>query len=255
MYKLGILAGTTEGRLLLERLCNLPIEIVVSVATDYGAAILKDMPNISLIVGRKDYCQMRIWLKKENFDGVIDATHPFAQVVTQNLQTACEETHTPYWRLLREEAVQETSSLIFCQTLEEVIAYLQSKEGNILLTIGSKDLMCFKTLAHYQQRLFVRILPMQASLASCEAFGLAGSHIIAMQGPFSEEMNRALLRHTEAKYLVTKSSGAGSGYEEKIAAAQALGVEIIVLKRPQEQGWSLMEMEAHIKAQLEAYNG
>ena len=65
---------------------------------------------------------------------------------------------------------------------------------------------------------------------------MEGKQICAMQGPFSTEMNIAMLKQTDAAFLVTKDTGTTGGYPEKEQAAQQLGVRMVVIRRPEESG-------------------
>ena len=77
--------------------------------------------------------------------------------------------------------------------------------------------------------------------------GFLPAHLIAMQGPFSQELNVALIKQSGIGVLVTKQSGK-SGFEEKISAAEQTGTDVIVIKRPkQEDGKNLSEAEAELK--------
>lgn len=75
----------------------------------------------------------------------------------------------------------------------------------------------------------MRVLPGQDNIALCEAAGIRGKQIIAMQGPFSTEMNTALINQFSIKYLVTKASGEHSGFAEKLEAARNCGIEAFVI--------------------------
>ena len=122
------------------------------------------------------------------------------------------------------------------------VEYLKSTEGNILLTTGSKELPAY---AELHDRIYARVLPMQASLDICAHSGIAPERIIAMQGPFDEEMNLALLKMTKAKYMVTKDTGGPGGYGAKISAAKKAGVQAIIIGRPvQREG---MDLDAVIR--------
>ena len=74
------------------------------------------------------------------------------------------------------------------------------------------------------------------SLSACGAAGVPASHVIAMQGPFSRELNEALIRQFRIAYLVTKDGGRAGGFEEKAAAAKAAGARLILIRRPREDG-------------------
>ena len=77
--------------------------------------------------------------------------------------------------------------------------------------------------------------------------GFSGKHLIAMQGPFSREMNLALLHQTEAKYFVTKESGKNGGFAEKLEAAEQAGAVLLVIGRPIEEGLSVEEAEQEMR--------
>ena len=60
----------------------------------------------------------------------------------------------------------------------------------------------------------------------CEKNGICGKQILALQGPFSVEMNEAILKQYHINCLVTKRSGKNGGYQEKIEAAKRLGISV-----------------------------
>ena len=91
--------------------------------------------------------------------------------------------------------------------------------GNILIATGSKELHLYTAIEDYRERCFARVLSTGPSVAESVRLGFEGSHLIAMQGPFSTEMNLALLRQTEAAYFVTKETGRAGGFHEKLEAA------------------------------------
>lgn len=76
-------------------------------------------------------------------------------------------------------------------------------------------------------------------MAKVESLGIPPRHVIAMQGPFSFELNCALIRDLDIACMVTKASGAAGGFDEKVDAARACGIRLVVLHRPvQEEGVS-----------------
>ena len=117
---------------------------------------------------------------------------------------------------------------------DDAAAYLQGKPGNILLATGAKELPAFAALE--PERLYPRVLPTVAGITACEAAGIPHRNIVAMQGPFTEELNIALFRQFRIAFLVTKDGGAAGGFAEKARAAEQCGVQLIVLRRPMEQG-------------------
>ena len=114
----------------------------------------------------------------------------------------------------------------------EAAAFLANTEGSILLTTGSKELAAYSGIPDFTQRVYARVLPMDASLEACRTAGLKASHIIAMQGPFSEEMDLATLRFADAAWMVTKDGGEAGGFPAKASAARKTGAGLVVIGRP-----------------------
>lgn len=239
-----LFAGTTEGRELALFLKKQKIPFKTCVATDYGAALLQDEGICDVTAKRLKVEEIEASLQQERYQLVIDATHPFAEVVTHNIQTACEKTATPYLRILRPLA--QVEGVIYVPSIEEAVHYLSQTKGNILLTTGSKTLQAFTQLPDFKERLYVRMLPMTDNFRKCETLGLRASQLIGIQGPFSETFNQALLAHVGASYLVTKDSGKQGGLDEKIQACKQSGVAVVVIERPVELGYRLEDAKAYI---------
>ena len=99
--------------------------------------------------------------------------------------------------------------------------------------------MCIRDRG-YKERLYARVLSTPEVVKTCAELGFEGKHLICMQGPFSEELNVAMMRQIDAAYLVTKESGKAGGFEEKIRAAKKAGAKAVVIGRPSvEKGMSL----------------
>lgn len=241
MYKICVFAGTTEGRELVEFLSTQPVSVTACVATEYGETLLSPRENLTISAQRLTVIEMEELFAKERFDIVVDATHPYASVVTENIAFACKATGTEYLRLQRSGAAAPEDA-VFAADIDEAVSYLNSVEGNLLLTTGSKELHKFTSIKDFADRVYARVLPMEESLRLCESAGLKPAHILAMQGPFSREMNEAMLKSVDAKFLVTKDSGSKGGFGEKQAAAREVGAKLVVIGRPpQREGFSFAE--------------
>mgnify|MGYP002530975527 CR=1 FL=1 len=116
----------------------------------------------------------------------------------------------------------------------EAAEYLAGTKENILLATGAKELAAFAPLD--PARLYPRVLPTPEGIAACEAAGIPHRNIIAMQGPFSCQLNKALIEQFHIRYLVTKDGGAAGGFAEKVQAAAETGAQLVVLRRPEEVG-------------------
>ena len=244
MYKLCVFAGTSEGRQLIEALTGRGLSITACVATEYGEVVLGEHPDTRILAGRMPRDEIAELLRRERFDLVVDATHPYADHITESIRSACAETETDCLRLLRHSTAAEEDG-IFVSDTEECVRFLESTEGDILLTTGSKSLPEFCAGKGLRDRIYARLLPMASSLETCRQCGVAPDHILAIQGPFSEEMNTAMLRSTGAVWLVTKDTGNAGGYADKIRAARKAGAKAVIIGRPvQEEGTSLSETVA-----------
>ena len=254
-----LFAGTTEGRVLANWLDDQPgITGTVCVATEYGAELLtEEMPlkHLKVHCGRLDEDEIEAFLKKNGTHLVIDATHPYAQVVTANIRKACEKyPDICLLRCLRKESEDEAkdskgdkNGIIHVKNTAEAVRYLSEKEGNIFLTTGSKELVLWQGLPGHLERIFARVLPVEASVHICRELGYSGRHIIAMQGPFSAEMNYIQLKEFQCSYMVTKDGGDTGGFKEKMQAAKKAGATAVVIDRPKDKGMSLEQTKEAVK--------
>lgn len=239
MPRFLVFAGTTEGREALELLSRCGCETVACVATEYGGEVLPELPGLAVHTGRMGCGEMEKMMACGRFDGVLDATHPYAVEATENIRAACDGAAVPYLRILRTDAglprcVQVTNTA-------EAARYLAGTAGKVLLTTGCKDLNLYTSVPDYRERLCPRVLPAAESLERCLQLGYQPQNIVCMQGPFSEEMNLATLRSLGATCLVTKNSGEAGGFWEKCEAARKAGAELVVIGRPGESGGVMMD--------------
>lgn len=229
--KVLIFGGTTEGRKLSSLFVDNNIEVVLFVATEYGRDILPLNDKIKVFAKRLNKDEMIYYLKENLFDYVVDTTHPYANIVTQNIRSACEITNTKYIRLIREKN-EEDDLVTYVSNVEEAVSLLKDGGERALLTIGSKELEHFTKIKDFSSRFYVRILPMMDSLKKAIDLGFKNENIICMQGPFDIDLNKAMIKMISAKYLVTKDSGDAGGFQKKVSAALELNCKVIVIKRP-----------------------
>ena len=229
--KAVVFSGTTEGRVFSRQLAALGAEVLVSVATPLGAEEQGKADGISVHCGRLTTEEMTTLLQGAAL--CVDATHPYAVDATKNIRTACAVAGVEYHRLLREESPLPAGSMVF-QSAAHVADFLVQTQGNVLLATGAKELPAFAQLT--PERLYPRVLPTLDGIAACEAAHIPHKNILALQGPFSYALNRALLEQFSIRFLVTKDGGAAGGFAEKAQAAADTGVQLIVIRRPAETG-------------------
>ncbi len=251
MSELCVFAGTSEGRRLLEFLAGQAVGVLACVATEYGEALVPHADNIEVSAKRLDGASMETLFAEHCFDLVIDATHPFATAVSQNIAGACSDTGTEYLRLNRSDSAADDDAVIV-DSIQAAAEFLSTHPGNALLATGSKELKPYTAVRDWQARFWPRVLPMASSLEACAAAGFAPAHIIAMQGPFSVEMNVATLKAIRARWLVTKASGDSGGFADKVEAARQAGARCVVIGKPaQARG---MDFAGVVNLLMERYN-
>ena len=109
MYKVIVFAGTTEGYEISRFLSENQLPVLACVATEYGSKSLQENSCLHVQAGRLDEQQMRDLFFREKPELVLDATHPYAAEVTQNIRKACEETGVSYTRILRTGSEQQNA--------------------------------------------------------------------------------------------------------------------------------------------------
>lgn len=243
MYKVIVFAGTTEGREIAEFLDRKGISAHICVATEYGEQLLQGGQNLEISHERLNAEEMELLIKEKKCEMVIDATHPYAAEVTINIKKACEAAEVSYIRVLREnQENQNSGDCLYADSVEDAVALLEHTKGNILATTGSKEAAKYTALTDYESRVFLRVLSLPDVVKQCKELGFQGKNLICMQGPFSKELNIAMLRQWDCKYLVTKMSGATGGFQEKIDAARICGCISVIIGRPlKESGLSVNE--------------
>lgn len=233
MAEIVVFGGTTEGRELAELLKEKGVSALVCVATAYGESCLTPGGTLRVHTEAMDTAHMQALLARERPRLVLDATHPYADDVTRRIRAACAAANVAYHRVLRKEQAED--GCILFDDLDGLVAWLKKQSGVIFSALGAKEAAALTALPGYASRVFLRILPSQKGLSACLEAGFAPSHIICMQGPFSQELNEAMFRATGAEILLTKESGAAGGFSEKLAAAKRCGMRVALVRRPRDE--------------------
>ena len=211
------------------------VPVTACVATEYGETLLTETEYLKVHAGRMDEAAMGQFFEEQKTELVVDATHPYAAVVSENVAAACKKAGVEYLRLIRESSTSETEDAVLVDSVDEAVNFLKETEGNILATTGSKELFKYTVIPNYESRVFARVLSTAEVASACEKLGFVGRNLICMQGPFSEALNEAMLKQFDCRYLVTKETGKAGGYEEKVEAAKRAGAKLVLVGRPPEQ--------------------
>ena len=136
MNKVIVFAGTTEGREICSFLKKYEIASLACTATEYGKCRIEEGGALTVRSGRLTEEEMEQLFGEEQPEMVIDATHPYADLVSENIRSACEKAGKTYLRLLR-PSLEADPSCVMVDTTEEAVSYLAGTEGKILVTTGS----------------------------------------------------------------------------------------------------------------------
>ncbi|MDD7182652.1 MAG: precorrin-6A reductase [Peptostreptococcus porci] len=229
-----VLGGTSDSLKICDRLYEIGIsEFVLSVATEYGKELASSHAK-KIINGKMDKDEMVKYISENGIRQVIDATHPYAIDVSRNAMDACEEADIKYIRFERKSLLEEIryQGEFIVDSIEEACDMVMKNNSweNVFIATGSKNLGTYVKLLK-SKRLVARVLPTSEVLRSCEAMGLNADNLLALKGPFSKEINVALLKHAKVDVVITKESGYAGGFLDKIDACDELGLPIIIIKR------------------------
>jgi precorrin-6A/cobalt-precorrin-6A reductase len=222
--KILILGGTTEARLLAEQLAHDPhYDVLVSYA---GRTISVRSPGTPYRVGGFGGVDgLTAFLKTHRFQGVIDATHPYAARISSNAAQACFMAYVPLLRLER-PAWNRMEGDIWTEVdnMHHAARAIGCSPRRVFLSIGRLELSAFFVAPRHEY--FIRTI--DCGNAPVE---LPRVHMLFGRGPFCFEEEKAFLEREAIEIVVSKNSGSKATYA-KIEAARVLRIPVIMIKRP-----------------------
>lgn len=227
------LAGTSDARELAIEIQDAGFSVLATVVTESAAKSLQEAGLLTQ-VGRLTAADLTSLIHDRGFQAVVDASHPFAEEASKNALQAAKAANVPYIRYERESQRFQDEKVLIVQNYEEAAKLAAMKRGVIMLTTGSKTLAIFaKELVGLEDtRVIARMLPRIDNMEKCAELGIEQRNIVAIQGPFSKELNQALYKQYGVTLMITKESGKVGSVDEKLAAALECGIETIMIARP-----------------------
>lgn len=226
------LAGTSDARELAKELQKQGHHILTTVVTQSAADSLEEA-GLQYHVGRLSESEMVALIHQYNVTVVVDASHPYAEEASKTAMKAADSMKLTYIRYERPQQQYEHPLVTEVESYEEAALIAKEHTGTVMLTTGSKTLQVFtKHLLIDSIRLVCRMLPNIENMQKCEALGVKQRDIIAIQGPFSKTLNEALYKQYNTTLVITKESGKVGAVDEKMDAALALNIPVILIKRP-----------------------
>jgi precorrin-6A/cobalt-precorrin-6A reductase len=240
-----VLGGTTEASALVARLAGRS-DLAVTLSLAGRTAAPRPAPVPTRVGGFGGAEGLARWIAAQGVGLVVDATHPFAAVISRNAAAACERSGVPLLALRRPPwRAVAGDRWIEVGTMAEAAVALGATPRRVFLTVGRLELPAFA--AAPQHAYVVRTIEPIG-----DAFPVPDVVAIRARGPFDEAAERALMAAHGIEAVVTKNSGGSSTYG-KIAAARALGLPVVMVARPAKpEGPAVESVEAAL-AWIEAH--
>lgn len=222
--------GTSDSIEICYLLNQHKLSYAVSVTTSYGEELARKCTE-NVLLKKLTMEDMVDYIKENSITKIIDATHPYAVEVSSNAIKASQLLNIDYLRFERESLINKIDycNKYIVEDIEEACKIANTLGNNIFIGTGSKNLHLYKDMMS-NKNLIVRVLPTSEVLISCEKIGFNADNIIAMKGPFSEEMNEATYKQYKIDLVITKESGNAGGFLEKVNACKKLSIPVIIIK-------------------------
>jgi len=229
-----ILSGTSDGPVIANRLIELNYSVFASVLTYKAGQAYIENPKLHIITGKlnnKD--QIINFINKNKITCVVDATHPFAVIISKNLNNACKEINTPLLLFERKSLINNTNNFFYIDDLKD-INNVDIEDKNILLAIGSRFLN--DTANYYMNckaNVFTRILPTYESITKAFGSCIKNSNIAILEPSKSDQgiLEKKLCDFWEIDYVLCRESGSYSqkNWESIISGSK---MKLFLVKRP-----------------------
>lgn len=248
-----VFSGTSDGNALAGALAGRGRAVVVSAATGYGGELAaQDCPGVAVWAGRQGVEARRQELARSHARVLVDATHPYASLISEQLIGLSRELGIPYLRYERPAALAPDSDAL-CDSMAQAAGLAAGRR--VFLATGSKELAAFLQAPGADPRLcHVRLTAEPEFIQRALDLGVPRANICAMQGPFSQAFNTALWQDWNIGCVVTKDSGEAGGFRAKQAAAKALGIPLLVIRRPQVDYPHSVDSAEAVLARLKDWN-
>ncbi len=229
-----LVGGTSEAIEIAGALDQAAKSYIMTVATEYGYQEATGKAAGKVLKGPFNGPAFSRLLADYSITVVVDAAHPFAGELRSELSAAAEAAGVRLVRLERPLNTYETDQDVACFDTPAALGAWVARQNfeRILVTTGIKGLGALAGFLDLK-KVYARMLPAEESLTAALKLGVEPSHIIAMEGPFSRELNEAIFRHLQIDLLITKDSGEAGGFTAKLEAALGCGCRVAVLRRPE----------------------
>ena len=212
-----VFGGTTEGRKATEVLEEAGTTYFYSTKTGEQELTLHNGQRID---GAMDGEVMRAFCQEHEIRLIVDAAHPFASQLHKTIAEVAESMQIPVVRYERIYPERDTS-------IEWIDDYSQVPTDihSLLATTGVQSISKLRYLEAQGIKVVYRILNRESSLLLAYEQGATDDQLCYFKDSNDIEI--------DADAILLKESGISGGFCEKVAAARAKGMRIIVIKRPE----------------------
>ena len=217
-----ILGGTADARRVALMLHEQGLPLIYSVA---GLVRRPDVPAEIISGGFTQFGGLSAYIKSRNIVAIINATHPYAEKMSETAQRIAQQQGIAYWRFLRPAwQAEEKDNWVICKDWLAIVEKINAYE-NIFFTAGQVPQEVLDALGAMQQiTLRTAVKPKAYLPEKC--------HWIKAIGPFDYDSEYQLIKHKKFDVLVSKNSG-GEATVAKLIAARHLGIPVLMLERPE----------------------
>ena len=228
-----ILSGTSDGPVIANRLLELNYSVFASVLTYKAGQAYIQNPKLHIITGKlNDKDQIINFINKNKITCVVDATHPFAVIISKNLNNACKEINTPLLLFERRSLINNTNNFFYIDDLKD-INNVNLENKNSLLAIGSRFLN--DTANYYMNckaHVFTRVLPTYESITKAFGSCIKNSNIAILKPSKNKSiLEKKLCDFWEIDYVLCRESGSYSqkNWESIVSGSK---MKLFLVKRP-----------------------
>ncbi len=229
-----ILSGTSDGPAIVNKLLKSNYVVFASVVTHKASNSYPKNPKLHIITGKlNDSSEIIKFIEKNKINHVIDATHPFALIISRNLNEACEKIKKPLFAFERKSEIKLFKNFSYINGLKDINKKVLVNK-NILLAIGSRLLN--ETASYYLEsgaNVFTRVIPTYESISIAFSSCIKNSNIAILE-PSKKKVNileKQLCDHWKIDYILCRDSGsyAQMNWEEIVIESH---MKLFLVKRP-----------------------
>ncbi|MEM8778337.1 MAG: cobalt-precorrin-6A reductase [Cyanobacteria bacterium P01_G01_bin.49] len=228
--KIWLVGGTGESRNIAKAIADDNFHCIVTVTTTNAKTLYPINPKIAVKIGKLDSANIYHFCHQEKILAIVDASHPYAVKISQQVMQIAQQQSIPYLRYER-PFLTHKNQVIELDSFDSLIQgdFLLNKR--VLLTVGYQALSLFK---QWQNKaiLYGRILPRIQSLQVALKAGFTEERLIALRPPIKIDLEKALWQQWKINLVVSKASGKQGGEYLKAIVAEQLKIPLIIIKRP-----------------------